>query len=350
MNTKLRVPFFAAGMILFFMCLALPAYHAYEDVPGIEALLLGPIGLFGGHFSWLANPALAAAWAMYWKKRYAAAAKIAIVALLFAGTFLLGNTIPVGSSGNFSYRALSGYYVWLASIGYTAVAAALGALCEGSESQATGTDGAGLLAKRYLMGGLLAALPAVLAIGPLVLETNKIDAAFSRLCATAGEKITNASADVEGIYLEQIGSLSFGDIHDGKYGWQSSGLTGETLVNNGFLRFYEYKAEKTSSYLRYDAVAKAQAVENILSAYSISTTKATSTAEEQLGIEGFETTIKRLENEERIASMRFFFHRKTARVCGYQDHARISETDFLARALHLKRRFPYFERGALSKP
>lgn len=337
-------------MVLFLLSLALPAYHAYEDTPGLAAFLLGPIGLFGGHFSWLANPALATAWIMCRKKRYVAALTASVVATLLAATFLLQDSIPVGSSGDFPYQALSGYYVWLASIGYTIVAAALGVFFAENESEVAGTYSGGLSAKQGVIGAFLFALPAALAIGPLFFESHKIDVALSHLCATAGEKIIDMPTDVEGLYLEQIGSFSFGNIHDGKYGWRSSGLMGEVLVNSGLLSFYEYPDEKSKSYRRYDVVAKDQAVDSLLSAYVVTRSKATSTKEEQLGIKGFETTVKRLANGEQVASLRFFYHAKTSRICGFQKKAQVSETDFLTRALRLRRRFPYFKGGVLSKP
>ncbi|MFC5551893.1 hypothetical protein [Massilia aerilata] len=347
---RLRASFLVAGLLLFPLCLVLPAYHAYEDTPGLMAFLLGPMGLFDRHFSWLANPVLGAAWIMYWRKKYAPAVTAAIFALLLAGTFLFADTIAVGSSGNSSYKPLSGYYVWLGSIAYTAVAAALGVVFgEKSESEGAGIDSAGLRAQRYAIGGVLFALPAVFAVGPLVSKSNRTDEAFARLCATAGEKITGIPGDVEALYFEQVGGLSFGDIKDGKYRWMSWGRTGETLVNNEFLRFSEYPSEKAKSYRRYDAVAKAQPVDRLRSAYGVFVSKLKPAAEEQLGIVGFETTVKRLANGEQVASKRFFYHIRTSRICGYHDGDRVSDSDFLIRVLHLKRNL-IFRKGRSSQP
>jgi hypothetical protein len=348
---RLRAPFLVAGLLLFPLCLVLPAYHAYEDTPGLMAFLLGPMGLFDGHFSWFANPVLAAAWIMYWKKKYAPAVTAAVFAMLLAGTFLFADTIVVGSSGNYPYKVLSGYYLWLGSIAYTAVAAALGVVFgEKSESEGAGIDSAGLRAQRYAIGVVLFALPAVLAVAPLVSKSNRTDEAFARLCATAGEKIAGVPGDVEALYFEQVGGLSFGDIKDGKYRWMSWGRTAETLVNNEFLRFSEYPSENAKSYRRYDAVAKTQAADRLRSAYGVFVSKVNATAEEQLGIEGFETTVKRLATGEQVASKRFFYHIRTSRICGYQNGDRVSDTDFLIRALHLKRKFQSSKSQSLQSP
>lgn len=123
----------ALGMlsgVLYLICLATPAYHpviGYAEAGvyfGWAALLLGPIGLFGGHFSWLANPLLWCAWVTFWRKSYAAALLLSIVSAAMALTFLLPASIPVGSSGNFPYEILYGYYIWLGSIAMSAAAAA----------------------------------------------------------------------------------------------------------------------------------------------------------------------------------------------------------------------------------
>jgi hypothetical protein len=84
--------------------------------PGWAAFFIGPIGLFGSHFSWLANPCLGMSWLKLRKQKIHTAALWAAVALLFALTFSVQSTIPVGSSGSFPYKAAIGYYVWLASI------------------------------------------------------------------------------------------------------------------------------------------------------------------------------------------------------------------------------------------
>lgn len=115
--------------ILYIVCLATPAYHpsiGYAEAGvyyGWAALLLGPVGLFGGHFSWLANPLLWCSWITFRKNNYRVAFAYAVVAIAMALTFLRGETIPVGSSGNYPYEILFGYYIWLTSIGFAGAAA-----------------------------------------------------------------------------------------------------------------------------------------------------------------------------------------------------------------------------------
>ncbi|MFZ6720304.1 hypothetical protein [Undibacterium sp. Ji49W] len=110
------------SLVLYFICLVTPAYHpviGYAEAGvyyGWAALLLGPIGLFGGHFSWLANPLLWFSWSKFESKNYNAALGASILAIMMALTFLLNGTIPVGSSGSYKYEVLFGYYLWLGSV------------------------------------------------------------------------------------------------------------------------------------------------------------------------------------------------------------------------------------------
>jgi hypothetical protein len=108
----------SASVVLFFLSLALPAIRPAVGGAqfGIFAFLLGPIGLFAGHFSWLANPLLWLAWRQFNKNEQGVTLFLAAFSLLIALSFLLGKTIAVGSSGEYPYRVLIGYYVWIASI------------------------------------------------------------------------------------------------------------------------------------------------------------------------------------------------------------------------------------------
>jgi hypothetical protein len=114
-----------AGVVAYVLCLVLPAYHAYEDWRGWSALLLGFIGITGMHFSGYANPLLWLAWRSLIQQRSQRALLLSFLALLLAATFLLGESIPIGSSGTSQYTPLSGYYVWLFSIALTVMSALL---------------------------------------------------------------------------------------------------------------------------------------------------------------------------------------------------------------------------------
>ena len=111
----------ALSLMLYGLCLLAPAYKVDGSgsggaYPGWVTLLLGPIGLLGGHISWLANPALCYSWVMLSRRNYPAASTSASIALVAALTFPFYSTVPVGGSGNFSFSAQYGYYMWLASI------------------------------------------------------------------------------------------------------------------------------------------------------------------------------------------------------------------------------------------
>jgi len=116
--TQLGRALLALSALTYIACLAMPAYRPTEGGTyyGWAALVLGPIGLFGGHFSWLANTFLVLYWIAIWREKYGTAVISSVLAMCIALTFLRGVAIPVGSAGSFPYEVLFGYYTWLTSI------------------------------------------------------------------------------------------------------------------------------------------------------------------------------------------------------------------------------------------
>jgi hypothetical protein len=115
---------FYVSLAAYGLSLLLPAYYAgREKWPGWAALLLGFIGVIGWHFSGYANAFLWLSWASLRSARSVRALSFALVALVLAATFLLGHSIPTGSGGDSAYTIQLGYWVWLLSIGLTAIAA-----------------------------------------------------------------------------------------------------------------------------------------------------------------------------------------------------------------------------------
>ncbi|WP_162059812.1 hypothetical protein [Undibacterium sp. KW1] len=117
-----------ASLTAFVACLALPAYttdyYGKTSVHyGLEAFLLGPVGLFAGHFSWLANLLLWLSWFKHTDETRGQSVVFAVLSLVLACSFLFGKLIAVGSAGEFPYLAATGYYVWLASMVMAAIAA-----------------------------------------------------------------------------------------------------------------------------------------------------------------------------------------------------------------------------------
>lgn len=116
------------SMLLFFVSLAVPAYVTTEgrnsqDHYGLEALLLGPIGFFAGHFAWVANLFLWASCSKRAQPGISPAYLLALLALPVASLFLLSEKITVGSAGTYEYYTSIGYYLWLASMAVAAGAA-----------------------------------------------------------------------------------------------------------------------------------------------------------------------------------------------------------------------------------
>jgi hypothetical protein len=101
-------------VLLWFASLSLPAYQT--DYHGFEALLLGPIGLFAGHYSWLANPLLLGSWLTSRSDRTYRAFVLSLCYLFAAILFFFKSTIAAGSAGAFLYSPALGFYVWMASI------------------------------------------------------------------------------------------------------------------------------------------------------------------------------------------------------------------------------------------
>jgi len=118
------------GLFAFTLSLALPAYLTDTNgTPqyhfGFEAFLLGPVGLFAGHFSWLANLFLFRSWALRTRVNTRQSLFCAGLGLLVALSFEFSKTIAVGSSGEFTYTPGPGYFVWLLSLLLAGVAAHL---------------------------------------------------------------------------------------------------------------------------------------------------------------------------------------------------------------------------------
>jgi len=112
---------FLASLALYVACLALPAYVTVEGGSsqahlGLEALVLGPLGILNGHFSWLANPFLWGAWITRTRSGDTPSFMLALLAIPVAALFALGDKIAVGSAGEYLYHAAAGYYLWLGSI------------------------------------------------------------------------------------------------------------------------------------------------------------------------------------------------------------------------------------------
>ena len=115
-NKKISDRLFWLSLAVYFSSFVFPAYKTDMqsvgakpiDHFGLEAFLLGPIGFFAGHFSWLANPFLWISWTKRDVSSSGGAAIWAVVSLLVAISFFLPKTIAVGSSGGYSYQPAVG--------------------------------------------------------------------------------------------------------------------------------------------------------------------------------------------------------------------------------------------------
>ena len=110
---------FVASLASYVAALSTPACHTgrmnnWLEHYGLVALIIGPLGLLFGEFSWLANIFLWGAW-LARKKPKTLPVALAILALIFAGSYLLGYLVIPGRS-NENHLVGPGYWWWLASM------------------------------------------------------------------------------------------------------------------------------------------------------------------------------------------------------------------------------------------
>lgn len=127
------VIFTTVSLILFMISLLLSAYYTNKDhngpVQGYLLLLIGWIGIIGGHFSWLANPSLLMTWTlMCFKPTLKFAIYFGSLSMALSLSFLFHEKCLVNSH-EFVAKITGygpGYYFWVASM----AVALLGALFE----------------------------------------------------------------------------------------------------------------------------------------------------------------------------------------------------------------------------
>jgi hypothetical protein len=251
---------------------------------------------------------------------------------------------------------LSGYYIWLASMVYVAIAAM--AMFAWNNKSPTATFNAS--AAQFALAALIL-IPFALTAVPLLKTKYEVHAALARLCPTATESIAQKPERVDGLYIESAVAGDFGSIAEGVYRATGLSMPAKRLVDDGLLRYYEYPPrakdldaslhrrfgspaeEKTPAdasplpYRRYEARKDEQAIHNINAKYGVFRSAIASPEEQQLGIDGFEIAVRNLSTKQTMASTRYFFHDKTERICGNQVDGRISEQDFLVRVFGLKK-------------
>ena len=114
-----------ASWALYGLALALPAFRAEQYGEsharlGIEAFVMGPLGLAAGHFSWIANILLFLGWFTRSRSGINLPFLLAILAFGTAMTFLGAPPVAAGSAGEVGLRPDIGYFVWLASMALAA--------------------------------------------------------------------------------------------------------------------------------------------------------------------------------------------------------------------------------------
>jgi hypothetical protein len=117
------------SIALYVTCLTQDAFCVKgrcSDWPAWSILIVGPMGFSSSpaNLTWFANPFLFASWICVWQGEKAVAFRVALVALMFAASFMLMSTVVTNEGGaSFPITGLrAGYWLWLASIATTCVA------------------------------------------------------------------------------------------------------------------------------------------------------------------------------------------------------------------------------------
>ena len=98
--------------------------------PAWGLLLIGWMGLAYGTFTWLGNPALIAAWMLFFNKKPTLSLLAAFIALVFMVSFLFQQTVVSSEAPSYS-RIVgygTGYWLWLTSGVLQVVGSAVAAL------------------------------------------------------------------------------------------------------------------------------------------------------------------------------------------------------------------------------
>lgn len=95
--------------------------------PALGLLILGWTGIMYGIFTWLANPALFAAWILGFRKKSKSCFLASAIALAFVTTFLLRETIVSSEAPTYSpiISYGTGFWLWVASGSVQTVGAAI---------------------------------------------------------------------------------------------------------------------------------------------------------------------------------------------------------------------------------
>lgn len=125
----------AASVCLFVASLFNDGYYieglnARAWAPAWGLLLIGWMGLAYGTFTWLGNPALIAAWMLFFNKKPTLSLLAAFIALVFMVSFLFQQTVVSSEAPSYS-RIVgygTGYWLWLTSGVLQVVGSAVAAL------------------------------------------------------------------------------------------------------------------------------------------------------------------------------------------------------------------------------
>ena len=175
-------------------------------------------------------------------------------------------------------------------------------------------------------------------------------ALMSERCVLAGERIRmRPSTEVRGLFLQINGGDRYEQIKDGVYQASGGGTFGDPLVHGGLILFFETLNDAGRSsddggrlkYRRYGAGDfRGQPTNDAESEFGVFHADLTTEPERRLGIRGTELTVMDLRTNDVLATTTYFVSSRDRRFCGETSGGSFDATQFVMRALDLKKRYP----------
>ena len=324
------------SILVFVACLLLPGFYVGDtqrENLGLSLLLTGWLGLFAGHFAWLANPLFLIA-ILRQNRKPGQAAVFALIGFLVALEFLVHKRIFIDEGGG-TERITGvgwGYVLWLSSF-LVFFSSAL----EKIEAKKTIVNLVYLVILVLLLGFFYIYFFSANSHWALLKERER---RFSELCKIAGEQFyAKRTSPILGIYFNASGGAYYDKVHEGKitgsmgYGMFSSrGLDSIPLIeriNDG--------TNPAQPYIRgKDIGTKDELVSELRSNYFVVITDLTQGMPKELALSGRELVVRQKGVEEPLAKMAYAVSHEDLKFCGPLDkNNRFDEAQFVFRALDL---------------
>jgi hypothetical protein len=324
------------SLVAFVACLFFPGFYVGEtqrENPGYALLLTGWLGVFGGHFSWLANPLFLIAFFRR-NTKPSQATLLAFFGFVIALEFLVHKRILTDEGGGTAQITGVGwgYVLWL-----TSFLVLFSSVIEKIEAKKTFVNLVYLTISVLLIGFAYIYFSSIGSHWALLKERER---RFSELCKITGEQFfATRTSPILGIYFSESGGAGYRGVRDGKifgsmeYGMFSSGGLDEIPLierrNDG--------ANPKQPYIRgRHAGTKDELVSELRSNYFVLITNLTQDIPNELALSGRELIVKEQGVDKPLAKMAYAVSREDNKFCGLLDKDNsFYEVRFVYKALGL---------------